>query len=104
MLQEQIQKKMQKSCFFDCQFALFKTAMAGSDSNWGRIIMAIGKSGVKINSKYISIKFGNNYIVKNGEISKKLNLKKINNYLKNSNIDLFVKAVAQRKFLNCMDL
>ena len=70
--------------------------MAGSDSNWGRIIMAIGKSGVKINSKYISIKFGNNYIVKNGEISKKLNLKKINNYLKNSNIDLFVKVGPQK--------
>lgn len=58
--------------------------------------MAIGKSGVKINSKYISIKFGNNYIVKNGEISKKLNLKKINNYLKNSNIDLFVKVGSKK--------
>ena len=31
--------------------------MAGSDSNWGRIVMAIGKSGVKVNSKFISIKF-----------------------------------------------
>lgn len=81
-----------KVAFSIANSPLFKTAMAGSDSNWGRIIMAIGKSGVKINSKYISIKFGNNYIVKNGEISKKLNLKKINNYLKNSNIDLFVKV------------
>ena len=81
-----------KVAFSIANSPLFKTAMAGSDSNWGRIIMAIGKSGVKINSKYISIKFGGNYIVKNGEISKKLNLKKINNYLKNSNIDLFVKV------------
>ena len=27
---------------------LFKTAMAGEDPNWGRIIMGIGKSGEKI--------------------------------------------------------
>ena len=85
-----------KVAFSIANSPLFKTAMAGSDSNWGRIIMAIGKSGVKINSKYISIKFGNNYIVKNGEISKKLNLKKINNYLKNSNIDLFVKVGSKK--------
>ena len=29
----------------------FKTAMAGSDSNWGRIIMALGKSNVKLDAK-----------------------------------------------------
>ena len=44
-----------KVAFSIANSPLFKTAMAGSDSNWGRIIMAIGKSGVKINSKYISI-------------------------------------------------
>ena len=32
---------------------LIKTAMAGSDSNWGRIIMAIGKSGVEVSAKKI---------------------------------------------------
>ena len=37
---------------------LFKTAMAGSDSNWGRIIMALGKSNVKLDAKKISIKYG----------------------------------------------
>ena len=71
---------------------LFKTAMAGSDSNWGRIIMAIGKSGVKVDSENISIKFGENFIVKNGEIFKKINLKKINNYLKKSHVNLYVKV------------
>ena len=69
---------------------LFKTAMAGSDSNWGRIIMAIGKSGVKINSKLISIKFGEFELVKNGEIKKNLKIDKIDRYLKGSEIKLFI--------------
>ena len=69
---------------------LFKTAMAGSDSNWGRVIMAIGKSGVKINSKLISIKFGEFELVKNGEIKKNLKIDKIDRYLKGSEIKLFI--------------
>ena len=36
---------------------LVKTAIAGEDPNWGRIIMAIGKSGVKIDLKKLSISF-----------------------------------------------
>ena len=35
----------------------FKTAMAGSDANWGRVVMAIGKSGVNIDPQKLSIKF-----------------------------------------------
>ena len=37
---------------------LVKTAIAGEDPNWGRIVMAIGKAGHKINLKKLSIKFG----------------------------------------------
>ena len=44
--------------------------------------MAIGKSGVKVDSKNISIKFGGNIVVSNGQTSKNFNLKKVNNYLK----------------------
>ena len=32
--------------------------MAGSDANWGRVVMAIGKSGVNIDPQKLSIKFG----------------------------------------------
>ena len=34
---------------------LVKTAFAGEDPNWGRIVMAIGKSGLKVNKEKISI-------------------------------------------------
>ena len=38
---------------------LVKTAIAGQDPNWGRIIMAIGKSGENVHVSKIQIKFGN---------------------------------------------
>ena len=68
---------------------LFKTSLSGSELNWGRIIMAIGKANVKINPEKISIKFGKYLILKNGEyISKnKTHLKK---YMKSKNIELIV--------------
>lgn len=68
---------------------LFKTAMAGSDSNWGRIIMAIGKSNIKINSNKISILFGSIIVIENGEIVK-FDQKKMNTYLAKQNIELTI--------------
>ena len=69
---------------------LFKTAMAGSDSNWGRIIMALGKTGVVLNNSKISIKFGHFFILKSGENLLLKNVKKINNYLKRKEIEISV--------------
>jgi glutamate N-acetyltransferase/amino-acid N-acetyltransferase len=46
--------------------ALVKTAWAGSDPNWGRILAAIGYSGVKINPARISIYLGKQQICRNG--------------------------------------
>ena len=50
---------MQKKLLFQiANSPLVKTAIAGEDPNWGRIIMAIGKAGININLKKLSIKFG----------------------------------------------
>ena len=46
---------------------LFKTAMAGSDSNWGRVVMALGKAGVAFDNSQISIKIGKVLILKSGQ-------------------------------------
>ena len=43
--------KMLKFRNVNCKPPLFKTAMAGSDSNWGRIIMALGKTGVELKTQ-----------------------------------------------------
>ena len=69
---------------------LFKTAMSGSDSNWGRIIMAVGKSGAKLDPEKLKLKFGKFIILQKG---KKLNLtyiNLINKYLKKSEIEIIV--------------
>ena len=47
---------------------LVKTAIAGEDPNWGRVVMAIGKSQASINIKQLAIKFGKISVVKDGKI------------------------------------
>ena len=49
---------------------LVKTAFAGEDPNWGRIIMAIGKSQIYINLNKINISFGDYKIIERGEYPK----------------------------------
>ncbi len=71
---------------------LFKTAMAGSDSNWGRIIMALGKDGAALDSSKISIKFGKLLILNSGQNLLSKNVKKINNYLKRKEIEISVRV------------
>jgi len=45
---------------------LVKTAIAGEDANWGRIVMAIGKAGEKANRDKIKIRIGGIQVAKNG--------------------------------------
>lgn len=53
--------------------SLVKTALAGADPNWGRIISAMGYSGVDFNPEKVSISIGNEnkdvIIVDNGEVT-----------------------------------
>jgi len=46
---------------------LVKTALYGSDPNWGRLMAAIGSSGIRIDPQRIDIYFGKLRVVKNGE-------------------------------------
>ena len=54
-----------KIAFSIANSPLIKTAIAGEDPNWGRVIMAIGKSGENVNVKKLNIKFGELSIIKN---------------------------------------
>ena len=45
---------------------LVKTAIAGEDPNWGRIVMAVGKSGAKADRDRLSIWFGPHLVAENG--------------------------------------
>lgn len=48
---------------------LVKTAIAGEDPNWGRIVMAIGKSGAAADRDLLSIRFGDVLVAENGWVS-----------------------------------
>ena len=69
---------------------LFKTAIAGEDPNWGRILMAIGKSNSEINVNKINLKFGNQFVLKNGNISKHYDEKESLKYMKRKEIKIII--------------
>ena len=54
---------------------LVKTAVAGEDPNWGRIVMGIGKSGELVDIKKLKIKIGDYIVAENGKISENYNEK-----------------------------
>ncbi len=76
---------------------LVKTAISGEDPNWGRIIMAIGKSNVDINLNKLSIKFGNILIVHKGKLNNLFNENETAEYMKNSKIDIYVNIGTGKK-------
>jgi glutamate N-acetyltransferase / amino-acid N-acetyltransferase len=69
---------------------LVKTAIAGEDPNWGRVAMAIGKAGVKVDLNNLSINFGDFKIVDKGQLSEKFNELEVAEYMKGKNIDITV--------------
>ncbi len=69
---------------------LVKTAIAGEDPNWGRVIMAIGKSGIAFDIDKLSLNFGDINIVYNGKINPNYNEAEASEYMKNNSIDIFV--------------
>tara|TARA_Y100001958_G_scaffold155989_1_gene147709 strand:+ start:685 stop:1935 length:1251 start_codon:yes stop_codon:yes gene_type:complete len=85
---------------------LVKTAIAGQDPNWGRIIMAIGKSNVLINLEKFSIKFGEFSIINNGKLSVSYDETEVANYMKNDNIVININvSTGSKKFTTyTMDL
>ena len=79
-----------KIAFSIANSPLVKTAIAGEDPNWGRVVMAIGKSGVVLNLDKLSIRFGNIYIVQNGKLLTNYNESEVSSYMKDDNIDISV--------------
>jgi glutamate N-acetyltransferase/amino-acid N-acetyltransferase len=47
---------------------LVKTAVAGEDANWGRIVMAVGKSGERVDRDRLVIRIGGVDVAKDGEV------------------------------------
>jgi glutamate N-acetyltransferase/amino-acid N-acetyltransferase len=65
---------------------LVKTAIAGEDPNWGRIVMAIGKSGAEADRDLITIRFGDVLVAKNGWVAPSYSEAAGAAYMKQSNL------------------
>ena len=56
-----------KIAFSIANSPLVKTAIAGRDANWGRIVMAVGKAGEPAERDKLAISFGDILVAKDGE-------------------------------------
>ena len=69
---------------------LVKTAIYGEDPNWGRIIMAIGKTKEDINTTKLKIKIGNKLVATNGSKSLKYKESELKKYMKSNKIKILI--------------
>ena len=69
---------------------LVKTALAGSDPNWGRIVMAVGKSGEAADRDRLSIRFGDIQVAEFGCVTPSYNEAAGAAYMQNAEIDISV--------------
>jgi len=56
---------------------LVKTAINGADPNWGRIMMALGKSAARVAQDKVSIRFGDELLVEKGMLKPGARVEKI---------------------------
>ena len=91
------QEEAKKIAFSIANSPLVKTAIAGEDPNWGRIIMAIGKANVNISLSKLEITFGKIKIIEKGELSINYNEIEVAEYMKNEKIDLNINLNVGKK-------
>jgi glutamate N-acetyltransferase/amino-acid N-acetyltransferase len=69
---------------------LVKTAIAGEDANWGRIVMAVGKTEEPVDRDHLSIRFGDLVAAHEGAVSPSYDENKMSAYMKRSELEITV--------------
>ena len=69
---------------------LVKTAVAGEDANWGRVVMAVGKAGEPADRDLLTISFGDIRVAHEGARDPSYDEAAVSEYMKNDVIDLTV--------------
>ena len=69
---------------------LVKTAVAGEDANWGRVVMAVGKAGEPADRDRLAIWFGDIRVASEGERDPSYSEAAVSGYMKNDNIRIGV--------------
>nr|WP_244286689.1 bifunctional glutamate N-acetyltransferase/amino-acid acetyltransferase ArgJ [Caulobacter radicis] len=71
---------------------LVKTAFAGEDANWGRIVMAVGRADEPVNREKISVRFGELYAARDGLVSAEYDEAAMSAYMKNQELEVTVEV------------
>ncbi|QXK91965.1 bifunctional glutamate N-acetyltransferase/amino-acid acetyltransferase ArgJ [Neoehrlichia mikurensis] len=87
VVSEKVAKKLALSV---ANSPLVKTAIAGENPNWGRIIMALGKAEEAFDQNKISVKIGDEFIFKKGTLYTNCNMERINNHMQGSEIKITI--------------
>jgi glutamate N-acetyltransferase/amino-acid N-acetyltransferase len=69
---------------------LVKTAFAGEDANWGRIVMAVGRADEPVNRDRMSVRFGELWAARDGAVSPDYSEAKMSAYMKRQELELSV--------------
>ncbi|MEP2494014.1 MAG: bifunctional ornithine acetyltransferase/N-acetylglutamate synthase, partial [Parasphingorhabdus sp.] len=69
---------------------LVKTAIAGEDANWGRVVMAVGKAGEPADRDRLAIGFGGVTVARDGLVVPDYDETPVTAHLKGSEIDIAV--------------
>ena len=73
-----------------CESPLVKTAIAGEDANWGRIVMAVGRADEPVNRERLSIRFGELWAAQDGAIASGYDEAKMSAYMKQPELEIAV--------------
>ena len=83
-------QRAKKICFSISNSLLVKTAIAGEDANWGRLIMAIGKTKINLKIENIKIYIQNFLLCKNGKAINSIDDTKLSRALKRKTVNIKV--------------
>jgi glutamate N-acetyltransferase/amino-acid N-acetyltransferase len=73
-----------------CESPLVKTAFAGEDANWGRIVMAVGRADEPIRRERIGVKFGDLWAARDGRVASDYSEAAMSAYMKNRELEVLV--------------
>ena len=90
-----------KIAFSIANSPLVKTAIAGEDPNWGRIMMAAGKKEVEFNINSVNLMFGDYKVFEKGQVSKNYSEQDLKEYMKNETIKIILEINSGKKHFTC---
>ena len=90
-----------KIAFSIANSPLVKTAIAGEDPNWGRIIMAAGKNDVEFNINSINLILGDYKVFEKGQIAKNYPEQNLKEYMKSESIKITLDINLGKKNFTC---